>query len=118
MLGGIHHVSINVDDAATCSRFYAEVVGLRQIDRPDFGFPGAWFEAANGVQVHLIQIEGWVAPKGQHFAFAVDDVEAAVAQLRGRGVQVGDPVPIPGAGRQAFLDDPAGNRLELNQSSV
>lgn len=117
MLGGVHHVSINVADAAAAERFYVEALGLEPIDRPAFRFPGAWLETANGVQVHLIEVDDWVAPVGQHFAFAVDNIDAVVAALRSSGVDVGDPVPIPGAGRQAFLKDPAGNQLELNQSS-
>jgi catechol 2,3-dioxygenase-like lactoylglutathione lyase family enzyme len=53
-------------------------------------------------------------PLGQHFALAVTDLDAAVAELRGLGVAVTDPVPV-GPGRQAFLTDPAGNRIELQE---
>jgi hypothetical protein len=37
-----------------------------------------------------------------------------VTELRGLGVAVTEPVPV-GAGRQSFLDDPAGNRVELQE---
>jgi hypothetical protein len=37
-----------------------------------------------------------------------------VADLRSLGVEVTDPKPV-GTGRQAFLTDPAGNGVELNQ---
>ena len=50
-----------------------------------------------------------------HFALRVDDLDDAVAELRAQGIKV-DPIPeAPGAGRQAFLTDPAGNLIELNQ---
>ena len=42
------------------------------------------------------------------------DARAVVAELRGQGVTVTDPVPV-GTGRQSFLDDPAGNRVELQE---
>ena len=51
---------------------------------------------------------------GQHFALLVDDLDAAVAELRDQGLEVSDPSPV-GPGRQAFTADPAGNMIELNQ---
>ena len=45
----------------------------------------------------------------------VDDLDDAIASLRAQGITV-DPIPeTPGAGRQAFLVDPSGNLIELNQ---
>ena len=92
----------------------AEVLGLEQITRPDFGVPGMWLQAEH-VQVHLIEVDDHVAPDGQHFALAVDDLDGAVAELTAAGVTVSEPIEIPGAGRQAFLHDPSGNMIELNQ---
>jgi glyoxylase I family protein len=108
---GLHHVSINVSDVAAARDFYTRVLGLTErTDRPDFSFDGAWLDAG-GQQVHLIEAQ--VPPSfGQHFALAVTDLDAAVADLRALGVAVTDPVPV-GAGRQAFVTDPAGNRVEL-----
>jgi catechol 2,3-dioxygenase-like lactoylglutathione lyase family enzyme len=110
---GLHHVSINVSDVPAARDFYTGVLGLTErTDRPDFGFGGAWLDAGRQ-QVHLIEAD--VPPSlGQHFALAVADLDAAVAELRGRGIRVTDPVPV-GPGRQAFLDDPAGNRIELQE---
>jgi len=110
---GVHHVSINVSDVAAAVRFYTDVLGLTlRDDRPDFGFDGAWLDLG-GQQVHLIHSE---VPDdlGQHFAIHVADIDAAVAELVGKGVAVRGPVPV-GSGRQAFCNDPAGNRVELNQ---
>ena len=110
---GVHHVSINVSDVAASVAFYTEVLGLRRrTDRPEFGFDGAWLDVGEQ-QVHLIhhQVPGNL---GQHFAIRVADIDAAVAELRGKGVEVRGPVPV-GTGRQAFLSDPAGNLVELNQ---
>ena len=108
----IHHVSINVPDAEVALRFYVGVLGLSErSDRPDFGIGGAWLDAG-GQQVHLIQGET-PAAVGQHFALAVDDLDAVIEELRGRGVEVSDAMAV-GPGRQAFTHDPAGNLVELN----
>ncbi|HMC68524.1 MAG TPA: VOC family protein [Mycobacteriales bacterium] len=43
----------------------------------------------------------------------VDDLDAAIAELRAHGVEVSDASPV-GRGRQAFLADPSGNGIELH----
>jgi glyoxylase I family protein len=112
-LDGLHHVSLNVRDVPAALDFYTRVLGLAQrTDRPDFSFDGAWLDAGSQ-QIHLIDAD--VPPSlGQHFALAVSDLDAAVAELRARGVDVTDPVGV-GTGRQSFLADPAGNRIELQE---
>lgn len=109
----VHHVSINVRDVPVAEVFYTERLGMtRRTDRPDFGFAGAWLDAG-GQQVHLI--EGEPPPAvGQHFAIQVDDLDAAIAELRAAGVNVSDPSPVA-ANRQAFLNDPSGNGIELHE---
>ena len=112
---GVHHVSVNVDDVEAGVRFYTDVLGFAlRDDRPDFPFAGAWLDAGDQ-QLHLIAAQ---TPKnvGQHFAVLVDDLDAAVAEVRAKGVEVTDPSPV-GTGRQAFLSDPAGNGIELHARS-
>jgi glyoxylase I family protein len=109
----VHHVSINVADVDAALAFYVDVLGLSpRGDRPDFAFGGAWLDAG-GQQVHLIEAEP-PSPLGQHFALQVEDLDAAVAELRARAVDVTDPKPV-GSSRQAFLTDPSGNLVELHQ---
>lgn len=110
---GVHHVSINVDDVDAALSFYTGRLGLvARVDRPDFDFPGAWLDAGSQ-QVHLIGSEP-PTQRGQHFALQVDDLEAAITELRQEGIKVSDAVGV-GTSRQAFLKDPAGNRIELHQ---
>ncbi len=113
-LGGVHHVSINVHDAEATGRFYTDVLGLETLPRPNFPFKGLWLRAG-GQEIHLIEVADHRAPEGQHFAFRVDDIDAVCAALTARGVSVSAPRDVPGAGKQAFLRDPSGNLLELNQ---
>ena len=113
-----HHVSFSVSDLARSCAFYEDVLGLVAIDRPDFGFPGAWYQAAD-VQVHLIQLPGDAgegAPDGRpnpmenHMAFAVDDYQKVVGELRARGADVLETSAEVG---QMWVRDPDGNVIEL-----
>ena len=113
-LAGVHHVSLNVDDAEKTGRFYIDVLGLEELPRPNLGFPGYWLRSGNQ-EIHLIQVNDHRKPGGEHFAFRVDDVDAVCRELAERGVKVSAPMQVPGAGRQAFFRDPAGNLVELNQ---
>ena len=109
---GVHHVAICVADAQKGLAFYRDVLGMTQLPRPDLG-PGYWLDAG-GQQVHLMESD--TQPLGaNHFAIRVDDIDAAVTDLREQGVEV-HRIPVTlGAGHQAFLHDPFGNLLELNQ---
>lgn len=110
---GIHHVALNVSDADAAVEFYTKVLGLTvRSDRPDLGIAGAWLDAG-GQQIHLIEVPP-PAAVGQHFALQVDDLDAVIGELRAAGVGVSDAIAI-GPGRQAFLTDPSGNQVELNQ---
>lgn len=114
LVAGIHHVSLNVSDVDRAVAFYVGLLGLRVLDRPDFSFAGAWLAAPDGRQIHLIHAD---VPddRGQHMAFGVDDLDAAVDHLRDAGVEVRGPKFVADTSiRQAFFSDPDGNRLELN----
>lgn len=114
-ISGVHHVSLNVTDAAASTRFYVDVLGFAErSDRPKFDFDGAWLQVG-GQQVHLLEVADFVPPKGQHFALHVDDLDAARTDLIGMGIRVSEPVQLTDICRQCFLTDPTGNLIELNQ---
>ena len=76
--GGVHHVSINVDDVEANRDFYVEKLGFHQIDRPDLGVGGVWLQMGPQ-ELHLVQfplVEGF----GPHFAIPVDDIAVAHRQ--------------------------------------
>lgn len=107
----IHHVALNVTDVPRAIAFYTGTLGLTErVDRPDFGIAGAWLNLGPS-QVHLVELP--MAPNmGQHFAIAVDDLDATVTELRDGGLKVDGPSEVGGR-RQAFLNDPDGNVIEL-----
>ncbi len=112
---GLHHIAICVNDLAAAREFYVERLGFGVLDsRPDFGFPGLWLQAG-GHQIHLMEL-GEVTPDARaHLALQVADLDQALGTLDAEGVEYRRSTYFPGAGRQAFLQDPSGNRIELNQ---
>jgi glyoxylase I family protein len=48
-------------------------------------------------------------------ALEVDDLDALIGALETAGLKVGRIPETIGAGHQAFLQDPTGNLIELNQ---
>jgi len=97
-------------------RFYTEVLGLGDAERPDLGIGGHWHTLGDA-QLHLIDAtppgEG-IDPIGPHFCVEVDDLDAAIEELDGRGIEffaIGE-----GASRQVFVADPSGNTVELQQA--
>lgn len=109
---GIHHVSICVADADAGLAFYRDVLGLTPLPRPDLG-PGHWLDAG-GQQLHLLQSDE-ARPQGDHFALLVHDIDEAAADIEACAVKVYRTDGIPGVCRQAFLHDPFGNFIELNE---
>ena len=109
----LHHVSLNVTDVPPAVAFY-EALGFRQIDRPDFGFDGAWMRLGESGELHLL---GFPPPEpvGQHFAIQVDDLDVALETLAEADIEPDRIGAIDGICRQAFLSDPSGNSVELNQ---
>lgn len=115
MISGVHHVSLNVTDAAESRRFYVDVLGFAErTDRPDFPFAGAWLQVGEQ-QVHLLEVADFVPPKGQHFALHVNDLDATRDELIEHGVDVSEPSAIGEVCRQCFFTDPTGNLIELNE---
>lgn len=114
----MQHVSLDVDDLDAALRFWSGAMGFPIAPRPaSLGEGGAWLDVPGGGQLHLVAVADHVPPAtSQHVAFAVADVDAAVARLRAAGHDASDPFDV-GAGRQSFVRDPAGNLVELNQPS-
>src|SRR3954463_1345474 len=97
----LHHAAFTVKDMDAAVAFYA-LLGFEPIERPDFGFPGAWLQAGEA-QVHLLGSPDMPPSDGTHVALMVDALEATVATLEGAGLRVGRLGHVPGAGRQAFV---------------
>lgn len=118
---GIHHVSICVRDLQRSKLFYESVLGLKEIERPAFDFPGAWYAVGNtGQQLHLIVHEGETLRQGEihtrdgHFAIRVASYKAARQWLEQQSVPY-EARPHAKAGfPQIYVLDPDRNIIEFN----
>ena len=109
---GIHHVNLMFEDIDVARAFYGETLGFEELERPDFGFPGLWFQMGD----HQLHMQPGTAPVTfQHFALEVTDLPAILEELAERGLDVSASPTVDGAGLQAFFTDPTGNIIELNQ---
>ena len=115
---GLHHAQITIPSGAEAEarRFYCEVLGLTEVEKPESlaGRGGFWLELG-AVQVHVGTEDGVdrSATKA-HLAYEVNDVDAWRERLESYGVEILDSVPIPGYSRFEFRD-PFGNRVECIQ---
>ncbi len=123
----LHHVAIICSDYERSKRFYTGLLGLRVIAETyragrdsyklDLALP-------DGAQIELFSFPNaptrpsYPEARGlRHLAFAVDDVEAAAAELRAKGVAV-EPIRVDEitAQRFTFFADPDDLPLELYES--
>ena len=113
----LNHVAIGVKDVKVTNKFYEEVLGLKQIPRPNFGFPGTWFRLGVDQELHIIQVAADApdvhdATRGKHFALMVDDMDATQAHLKSHNISYTGPHHRPDGAFQVFFKDPDGNMIE------
>ena len=118
MIHRLHHAQITIPNDATdrARAFYCDLLGLREIPKPeslrDRG--GFWLEVS-GQELH-VSLEDGVERNATkaHLAYQVDDLEFWRSRLNNAGFQILEGLPIPGFVRFETRD-PFGNRLEMIQ---
>ena len=115
---GLDHINIRTADLARTTTFFTEVLGLTVGWRPAFPFGGAWLYAEGKDLVHLVEVARPQAPSRtsslDHFAFAIDDYDAAVRTLEAHGMAYEPAVSPEGDIRQVFVTELNGVTIELN----
>lgn len=93
-------------------KFYTEVIGLKEIPKPEALIPngGLWYQLAD-IQFH-IGTEDEINKSKRHPAFEVSNLNDARKHLENYQVAIKEETQIPGQNRFSFLD-PFGNRIEL-----
>lgn len=116
---GIDHVqiAIPVRGEPEARRFYGEVLGLREVAKPDTlaSRGGCWFVGPGGTAIHLGVADRFIAAGKAHICLIVADLGAA------RQVLAAADAPIledTAAGLdRCYTADPFGNRIELVDAS-
>lgn len=116
MIRRIHHVQITVPRGAEdeARRFYCELLGLEEIEKPEslHARGGLWL-AIGDQQIHIgteERVEREVTKA--HVAYEVSELASWRAMLLSHGIEVLDSIAIPGYDRFEFRD-PFGNRVEF-----
>jgi glyoxylase I family protein len=118
---GLNHYNIRAGQPliGRVRDFYVDVIGLREGDRPPFNFPGHWLYAGDMPVVHLVETQAQqtsAPPAGtlDHVAFTCTGFDEFEARLKEQGIGYRKS-DVPGARvKQLFVQDPAGNGVELN----
>jgi catechol 2,3-dioxygenase-like lactoylglutathione lyase family enzyme len=114
---GIAHAQIMIPPGgeAEARRFYGELLGLTEIEKPEplRARGGLWMQAGDR-QLHIgVESPGVERTATRaHVAYEVVRLDAIRARLERAGVAILDGEPVPGL-RRFELRDPFGNRVEL-----
>lgn len=115
---GINHLGRLTDDLEASKAFYRDVLGFREVKRPDFKFPGAWLYNY-GLMIHLIVSDEAPRPEGElrgrvgHTAFHVDDIDSIEDRLKAHGLDYRVGYVADTGIKQIFFRDPNGYFIEI-----
>lgn len=114
----LHHASLIVSDTENAKNFYCGILGLRQIERPDLGFPGLWLALGAQQQLHLLELPNPDPKTGRpehggrdrHVALTVSSLDAIKDLLTQHNITF----TLSKSGRRAlFCRDPDANAIEI-----
>lgn len=121
----IDHITLVVKDLENSRKFYVDLLGMQEVERPGFRFAGAWYQVGDA-QIHLILEHPESGParsdvpeeceisRTRHFAFEVADAHATADLLRGLEIEiVAGPKQRPDGPTQLYIFDPDRHLVEL-----
>jgi|TARA_B110000467_G_C17861823_1_gene235239 catechol 2,3-dioxygenase-like lactoylglutathione lyase family enzyme len=88
----LDHVNVRTAALENMISWYTEVLGMRQGERPNFPFPGAWMYVGDVAAVHLVGVDGdpgfgsETDLKLEHFAFSATGGAKFESKLKAKGV--------------------------------
>lgn len=115
----LNHVQICIPfgEEDKARKFYGNVLGLEEIEKPEALKPngGFWFVIGD-IQLHIGAEEAQSKSK-RHPAFEVENLEEVRKYLQEHGVSIKEETEIPGVNRFSFFD-PFGNRIEFLEMAL
>lgn len=122
---GLFHVAVKTADLAGTRRFYTGVIGLSEVPRPDFGYPGAWLAVPgpggaailNGYAGGPARDNDGSRPVGSgaidHVSLNASGYRACAQRFEAAGLPWREFI-VPGTNHwQLFVHEPNGVQLEL-----
>ena len=112
---GLHHLALKVRDVAAAARFYADVFGMRVVWQPD----AENVYLSSGADNLALHQDAALANGGalDHLGFVVaaaEDVHAAAAALRARGIPLAaEPRTHRDGSVSCYCRDPDGNLVQV-----
>ena len=115
LVTGVDFTVLPTADAERAKQFYGEVLGLPFVKK--WGdMPAYEFQAGN-LTLAVMQMDAFgqeFRPNGGPIALQVEDVDAARAELEGRGVTFVMDTIDSGVCKQAYFADPDGNPVGIH----
>ena len=114
----LNHVALMTRRLDASRAFYCNVLGFREMERPNFNFRGAWL-FNYGLMIHLIENAKAGEPSEEiqtrenHLALHAGDLARAEQLLVEHGVRYRKNTIADRGISQIFFQDPDGNYIEL-----
>jgi glyoxylase I family protein len=107
---GLCFAGTATDQRDAMREFLQDVLGLTTSDVP--GIEADWFELPDGT-AFAVASPGGMGETGRSIGFLVEDLDAALAELRAAGVETDDEVSENAVSRYAHFVAPDGRLYEL-----
>ena len=114
----LNHLGIATRKLQESKDFYCQVLGFREVERPNFNFAGAWL-LAHGLILHLIDADargepgGEIRVRGDHVALHTDDLATVERLLIEHGISFRQNEIADTGIKQLFFHDPDGHHIEI-----
>ncbi len=119
-IGNLDHVNVRTSQLDAMIDWYSNILGLRQGDRPNFPFPGAWMYAGDQAVVHLVEVDGDPGTgsesdlKLEHFALSASGRSSFEQRLNNAGERF-NVIDLKDVGiTQYNVWDPDGNHIHID----
>ena len=121
----VDHIAIIASDLEKSKKFYIEKLGMKiigELDRPERQSKIVYLDAGNAI-IELFSFPNppkrlaWPEACGlRHLAFEVNNINQAVAELKGRGIETENiRINQRNGKRMTFFKDPDDLPLEINE---
>ncbi|MGM0590441.1 MAG: VOC family protein [Halobacteriota archaeon] len=119
----LNHVSIHAPNLEESVRFYRDLFGMEPVPTPNFEVPVQWLQCGDQ-QLHLFERDV-EPPRYHHVGILVDDFEEVYRRVQEDDLfanwddtSEANIYLLPDGAVQLYLNDPAGNLIEINWPDV